>query len=165
MISTASYANGLAVGQSIKCTSMQDDRFGYIITRTSETEASLVSVWPDLKTGEPSQDSPDRALHGSFKSMTKDDSTIMTRLESARFENWSTVAEISMNLSGKDTDLRDGEGIAILTSVQYNDKNEIINAELMGDVHVECGKKVKRRPIVQCTKPVVGAAECDITYR
>lgn len=165
LLPISSPAQDSAVGSSIECYVMQNPEFGYILTRTSDDQASLISFWPDRETKEIRKDAPENALKGAFET-TNDSSLIKAALDIRQTKNWGVHADIAINLSGKDMELRDGEGIISLATLEYNDNDEVVNADFAPLMRLECGgKKVKRVPRAYCTRRTFGGAICDVMYQ
>lgn len=147
----------LPVGSSIDCHTQNDSRFGYILTRTGEDTASLVSYWPTGK------DAPEKALTGAYLETKEPPSLITAKLEMKQSRPWGIYGEIAINDSGTSGSLRDGEGEIFLTTVEYNEAGEIINADMNTRVMLECGgKKIKKTKHAYCAKKVLGGVECVV---
>jgi hypothetical protein len=154
------FAKGLAIGESIDCKSLNDDKYGFVLTRTGNETSALISYGPTWR------DPMEKAVPGIYGE-TKDEPKFIMAAGQMKTSNISGIYfEISINNTDKKDDmLRPGEALIGVGGLSYNEKGEV--DDLMGmTLRLECGgKKVKRIPVAQCTRPAVGQAKCDIMYR
>ncbi len=153
-------SGGLAVGESIDCHAVQDSNFGYILTRTGQDTSSLISYWPKGK------DTPEKAIKGTYFETKDSPMLMMASGNIQQAKGYGIYYDIVINNSGKDAEIRDGEGLISLASATYDEKGEI--ADLLNPVGIglECGgKKLKKVPVAYCSRKGFGAAVCGVIYR